>query len=59
MYRPRLPMPGTDVSLAVRVRDAESFAPRLRAVAAEVDPTIRLTDVQPLARVGGAEATSN
>ena len=29
----------------MRVRDPEAFAPRLRAVAAEVDPTIRLTDV--------------
>ena len=59
MYRPRLPMPGADVSLAVRVRDPEAFATRLRAVAAAVDPTIRLTDVQPLARVGGGEASMN
>ena len=59
MYRPRLPMPGTDVSLAVRVRDPEAFATRLRAVAADVDPTIRLTDVQPLALVGGGEARMN
>lgn len=59
MYRPRLPMPGADVSLAVRVRNPEAFATRLRSVAADVDPTIRLTDVQPLAQVGGAEATSN
>jgi predicted permease len=59
MYRPRLPMPGADVSLAVRVRDPEAFATRLRSVAAEVDPTIRLTDVQPLAQVGGSEATMN
>jgi predicted permease len=59
MYRPRLPRPGDDVSLAVRVRDPEGFASRLRAVAAGVDPMIRLTDVQPLAQVGGGEATTN
>lgn len=59
MYRPRLPTADADVSLAVRVRDPESFATRLRTVAAGVDPTIRLTDVQPLAQVGGGEATSN
>ena len=59
MYRPRLPAPGVDVTLAVRVRDPESFAKRLRTVAAGVDPTIRLTDVQPLARVGGGEARMN
>jgi putative ABC transport system permease protein len=43
----------------VRVRDPESFATRLRTVAADVDPTIRLTDVQPLAQVGGGEAKMN
>ena len=59
MYRPRLPTPGTDVSLAVRARDPEAFAARVRAVAAGVDPTIRLTDVQPLAQVGGGEARMN
>ncbi|HEU0078067.1 MAG TPA: ABC transporter permease, partial [Longimicrobiaceae bacterium] len=59
MSRPRLPAPGADVSLAVRVRDPEAFATRLRTLAADVDPTIRLTDVQPLARVGGGEAQIN
>ena len=59
MYRPRLPLPGARVSLAVRVRDPEAFAPRLRSIAAEVDPTIRLTDVRPLAGVGGGEAQMN
>ena len=59
MYRPRLPTPGTDVNLAVRARDPEAFAVKLRAIAAEVDPTIRLTDVQPLADVGGGEAKAN
>ncbi|CAN5879279.1 ABC transporter permease [soil metagenome] len=59
MYRPRLPAAGTRFSLAVRVQDPESFAPRLRALAVHVDPTIRLTDVQPLTTVGGGEARIN
>jgi hypothetical protein len=59
MYRPRLPTADAGLNLAVRVRDPEAFATRLRKVAAEVDPTIRLTDVQPLAMVGGGEAKSN
>ena len=59
MYRPTLPTPAADVNLAVRVRDAEAFATRLRAIAADVDPTIRLTDVQPLTQVGGGEAKMN
>jgi putative ABC transport system permease protein len=59
MYRPRLPLPGTRVNLAVRVRDPEAFGPRLRTIASEVDPTIRVTDVQPLAQIGGGEAKSN
>ena len=59
MYRPRLPMQLRDVNLAVRVRDVEGFATRLRTLAADVDPTIRLTDVQPLTDIGGGEAKSN
>ncbi len=59
MYRPTLPMPGARVSIAVKVRDPGDFATRLRTVAAEVDPTIRLTDVQPLGQVGGGEAKAN
>ncbi|CAA9301169.1 MAG: Acidobacterial duplicated orphan permease (function unknown) [uncultured Gemmatimonadetes bacterium] len=59
VYRPRLPGPGADASLAVRVRDPEAFATRLRAISAAVDPTIRLTGVQPLAQVGGGEAQMN
>ena len=56
MYRPSPPM---GMRLVARVRDPEAFAARLRTVAAGVDPTIRLTDVQPLAQVGGSEATIN
>ena len=59
MYRPRLPTQLRDVSVAVRVRDPEAFGARLRAVAAAVDPTIRVTDVQPLARIGGGEAQAS
>jgi putative ABC transport system permease protein len=59
MYRPRLPMPGARVSMAVKVQNPEDFAKRLRTVAAEVDPTIRLTDVQQLGQVGGGEAKMN
>jgi predicted permease len=59
IYRPTLPMLGADVNLAVRVRDPEAFGTRLRTIAAEVDPTIRLTDVQPLGQVGGGEAKMN
>ena len=57
MYRPR-PPDGACVSwpaCAIRRRSPA----RLRTVAADVDPTIRLTDVQPLAQVGGWEATIN
>jgi putative ABC transport system permease protein len=59
MYRPRLPAPGTGMSLVVRARDPRTFAARLHAIAAEVNPTLRLTEVQPLADVGGREARMN
>jgi ABC-type antimicrobial peptide transport system permease subunit len=60
MYRPSLPPPiGRASSLAVRVRNPEAFAGRLRSIAAEVDPTIQLNDVHPLTKAGGGEAQSN
>ena len=59
MYRPTSPATGRDMSLAVRTRDPDAFTNRLRTIAAEVDPTIRLTDVQPLAKAGGGEAQTN
>jgi cell division protein FtsX len=59
MYRPRLPGPDAGMSLAVHVRDPEAFATRLRTVAVNVDPTIRLTEVQPLSDVGNSEARIN
>jgi ABC-type antimicrobial peptide transport system permease subunit len=59
MYRPRLPTQLRSVNLAVKVRDVDGFSTRLRTLAAQVDPTIRLTDVQPLTDIGGGEAKSN
>ena len=59
MYRPNLPVVGRAGQLAVRVRDPEAFATRLRTIAAEIDPTIRLTDVKPLTQAGGGEAKAN
>ena len=59
MYRPTPAAAGLGMALAVRTRDPEGFTNRLRSIAAEVDPTIRLTDVQPLAKAGGGEAQGN
>jgi putative ABC transport system permease protein len=59
IYLPRLPMTIREASLAVRVRDPQAFAPRMRTIAAEVDRTIRLTEIQPLTQVGGGEAKTN
>ena len=59
MYRPSLPLVGRAGQIAVRVRDPGAFAMRLRTIAAEVDPTIRLTSVQPLGQAGGGEARIN
>jgi putative ABC transport system permease protein len=59
MYRPALPVTGRASQIAVRVRDPEGFASRLRKVGADADPTIRLTDVKPLALAGGGEAQAN
>ena len=59
MYRPSLPLTGRANNLAVRVRDPTGFANRLRTLAAEVDPTIRLSNVQGLGGAGGGEAKSN
>jgi putative ABC transport system permease protein len=56
MYLPRLPTADAGLSLALRVSDPEMFATRVRQIAADVDPTIRLTDVRPLTLVGGGEA---
>jgi len=59
MYRPRLPTPGAGMRLVVRARDPGAVAARVQSLAVDVDPTIRLTEVQSLARVGGGEETMN
>ena len=59
MYRPTLPVVGYAGQLVIRARDPDAFATRLRTIAAEVDPTIRLTDVQRLTKAGGGEAQGN
>jgi len=59
MYLPSLPGVGRAHQLAVRVQDPDAFATRLRKVAVEADPTIRLSDVQLLGLVGGGEAQMN
>jgi hypothetical protein len=59
MYQPRLPTPSMNLNLVVRTRDTDALATRLRSLAADVDPTLRLTDVKPLERAGGGEATTN
>ena len=59
MYRPTLPGDGPASNLALRVRDPDAFASRLRAIAVEVDPTIQLTDIQQLGKAGGQQARIN
>lgn len=59
IYRPALAGDGPASNLALRVRDPGAFASRLRAIAQEVDPIIRLTDVQQLDRVSASEARIN
>jgi putative ABC transport system permease protein len=59
IYRPRLPVPGARVSLAVRVRNPGAFATRLRVITLDVDPTLQLSEIQPLTDVGGGEARIN
>jgi predicted lysophospholipase L1 biosynthesis ABC-type transport system permease subunit len=45
--------------IAVHVRgNAETFVPKLRRVAAEIDPSIRLYDIAPLSRAKDAELAS-
>ena len=59
MYRPSLPVAGRASQLVVRAQDPDALAARLRTIAADVDPTIQLTALRPLAEVGGGEATTN
>jgi putative ABC transport system permease protein len=59
MYRPTLPVVGNAGQMAVRVSDPSGFSNRLRKLAYDVDPLIRLTDVQPLAQADKGEAQWN
>src|SRR5687768_2912083 len=55
MYLPT-PPGGRASTVVMRARDPDALATRLRAIAAAVDPTIRVNDIQPLARAGGGAA---
>jgi predicted permease len=59
MYLPTLPVVGRAGQIAVQVRNPLEFADRMRKVAAEVDPTIQLNNVQSLTNAGGGEAQGN
>jgi hypothetical protein len=53
LYHAAAPSAASPLHVAVHVRgDPASFAPRLRALAATTDPTLRLHEVLPLDRVG-------
>ena len=53
IYHPMAPGKGKPVHLAVHVKgDPESFAARFHAVAAGIDPALRLHDLLPLDKVG-------
>jgi predicted permease len=52
VYHPAAPR-AAEIKMAVHLRsDPASFAPRLRGIAAAVDPSLRLNEVMPLDRVG-------
>ena len=53
LYHPAAPTTAQPLNLVVHLRgDAETYGPRLRTLAATIDPTLRLHDVLPLDRVG-------
>jgi hypothetical protein len=55
LYHPLAPSAASPVRMAVHVRkDPQSFAPRLRALAAAVDPTLRLYDLRSLDQVNAS-----
>jgi hypothetical protein len=56
LYLPHLP---AGLQMVAQVRDPVAFTNRLRQLAAEVDPTIRLAGVEPLSGAGGEEAQIN
>ena len=54
LYHPVAPGVALPSYLVVRVLgEPGTFAPRLRAIAADVDPTLRLYEVMPLSQAGG------
>jgi hypothetical protein len=54
VYHASAPGAALPMHIALHVRgEAQAFSSRLRAIAAQVDPTLRLYDVTPLDRVGG------
>lgn len=61
MYHPVAPQRVAPFRMAVRVAGGspESLAPRLRAITAAVDPTLRLYDVQRMDEVGRADQIAN
>jgi predicted permease len=53
LYRPLASNPSASVEVAVHIKGPpESFAPRLRSLGSEVDPTLRIHDLMPLDEVG-------
>jgi putative ABC transport system permease protein len=55
LYHPSVPGAAFPVHITVHVRgEPGSFAPRLRTVAAAVDPTLRLHELRPLNQVGAS-----
>ena len=59
MYLPSRPVVGQAGQLVVRTPDPTAFADRMRRIAADVDPAIRLNDIKGLGDAGGGEAEAN
>ncbi len=55
MYRASSPVVGSAGQMVIRANNPLAFASRLRAVTLDVDPSIRLSDIQSLDKVGGEE----
>jgi putative ABC transport system permease protein len=53
LYHPATPLTAQPLYMVVHLRgEPDAFAPKLRTLAATIDPTLRLHDVLPLSRVG-------
>ncbi len=59
MYLPSPPVTGRAQQLIVRTGDVGGVMSRMRSVAADVDPTLRLTELAHLRDAGGSEAQIN